>query len=377
MPDAPRLLVVDDEVALAWALRDTLAHRGFEVEACTAPQEALRLIGSRSFDLLLTDLNMPGMDGIALLARAQALAPGLAVVIMTGAGTIATAVSAMQAGALDYILKPFKLDLALPVLQRALEIRSLRLQNRALQLRLEEQLAELAMANGDLEAFSSSVSHDLRAPLQAIAGFSAEIARSHAQGLDAKGQDYLDRIRAAVTRMEDMVDGLLRLSRIARQPLAMGCVLLDELAAEVAADLRDAGQAGAVSLVLGRLPQAQGDRALLRQLLFNLLANACKFSAHRTDARVELGCEDDAAGPVFHVRDNGVGFDPAHAAHLFEPFQRLHRADEFPGLGLGLSIVQRIVHKHGGRIWADSAPGEGACFRFTLAGAAAPGHAPS
>ncbi len=196
MSDAPlaRLLIVDDEAAHLRALCDTLGDSGYVVQGCAGAQEALAALAAPAthrFDLLLTDLHMPGMNGIELMRAALAADPALVGIIMTGAGSISTAVQALQSGALDYILKPFKLNTALPVLARALQVRSLRQRNLQLEAQLRGKVEELAAANSDLESFSFSVSHDLRAPLQVVAGFSSILVRQHAGQLDEKGLHYL------------------------------------------------------------------------------------------------------------------------------------------------------------------------------------------
>jgi signal transduction histidine kinase len=362
----PRLLVVDDEQANLRALCDTLGTSGYETCGCPNAQEALETLRRERFDLLLTDLHMPGMDGIALLQAARELDPSLAGVIMTGGGSISTAVAAMQSGALDYILKPFKLSIGLPVLARALQVKRLRDENAALTARVQRQVEALSQANQDLEAFSSSVSHDLRAPLQVVDGFSAVLAAKHASGLDAKGLAYLGRIRGAIADMHALIDGLLRLAHVARQPLEQRPV---DLALQARAAVRDLAAAGLVQegwITIDALPPAHGDAALLRQVFTNLISNACKFSANEPQPRVHVGSRLHEGQVAWFVQDNGAGFDMAHAKDLFEPFRRLHKVQEFAGIGIGLSIVQRIVRRHGGRIWAHGEVGQGACFSFTL-----------
>jgi hypothetical protein len=356
----PRLLVVDDEPAQLRALCDTLGQSGFEVQGCGSGAEALSLLHCASFDLLLTDLNMPVMDGIALVRAGLEIDPLLAAVMMTGGGTIGTAVQAMQTGALDYILKPFKLVTALPVLNRALDIRRLRREKAALERQLEDRILQLAQANADLEAFASSVSHDLRAPLQAIDGFSNALLQRHTGQLDEQGIDYLQRICSSASRMADLMEGLRRLAHVAREPLQMTRVTLPLLVTGVLRDFEAAGVMPHDCVTVRPLPVVWGDAVLLRQVFANLLSNAGKFSARQTHPQVEVGHERIGAEGVFYVRDNGAGFDMSEAGSLFEPFRRLHSQQAFAGVGIGLSLVRRIVQRHGGRIWAEAAPGEGA-----------------
>jgi len=285
---------------------------------------------------------------------------------MTGDGTIETAVQDMQGGAVDYVLKPFRLASARPQLDRALGIRRLRREKALLERQLAQRVDELARANADLEAFSSSISHDLRAPLQVIDGFSSELLQRHAQQLDERGMHYLERICNASSRMSDLIEGLLRLSRVGREALNMRRVRLSQVVEGVLRDLAATGQMPRDCVKVGLLPEVQGDPVLLAQVFFNLVSNACKFSSGCPDPQVEIGCERVDGESVLFVRDNGAGFDMAYAGQLFEPFRRLHTQQEFAGVGVGLSLVQRVVQRHGGRIWAQAAPGEGACFRFTL-----------
>jgi signal transduction histidine kinase len=370
-PALPRLLVVDDEGLNMRALCETLSMCGYETHGCTSGAQALEALrASPPFDLLLTDLMMPGMDGLELLRAAVARDPMLVAILMTGHGSIRTAVEAMQSGALDYIQKPFKLAAALPVLTRALKVRELRLANTRLEAELRDRMAELVAANQDLDAFSRSVSHDLRAPLHAIEGFSTALLSAHAGQLDEKGRHYLARIGAGVTRMNELIDGMLRLARAGRQPLARRTVNIVRLVEEVLHDLREVREFSCDRVSVDEaLPDAHADSVLLRQVFANLLSNASKFSGKKPDARVDIGFEPVDGQGAYFVRDNGAGFDKAYADRMFEPFQRQHRAEEFPGLGVGLSIVHRIVTRHGGRLWADSEVGNGACFYFTLGAA--------
>lgn len=226
---------------------------------------------------------------------------------------------------------------------------------------------ELEMVNKDLEAFASSVSHDLRAPLHVVDGFSKLLSTNLDGKLDGKTQHYLNRIRAGVALMEQLVEGLLRLSRLGRQALDKKSVNMAELVEEVLARLRNENVLKDDRVQLrGELPVVMADQVLLQQVFTNLLSNACKFTANKPQPEIVVGCEAREGQLVYFVRDNGAGFDSAQAGKLFEPFQRLHDSREFAGLGIGLSIVKRIVQRHGGQIWFDAAVGKGVCFYFTL-----------
>jgi light-regulated signal transduction histidine kinase (bacteriophytochrome) len=225
---------------------------------------------------------------------------------------------------------------------------------------------ELDHARGELEAFNYSVSHDLRAPLRAIDGFTQALAEDNAADLDARGRGYIERVRNAVARMNTFIDALLDLSRLSRSPLAFETVDLSALATAVAGNLRRAHPARTVAVEIEDALTATGDRRLMTVLLTHLLGNAWKFTARRPDARIELR-RVPGDEPTFSIHDNGAGFDPAYATRLFAPFQRFHSAADFEGIGVGLATAQRIVTRHGGRIWAESAVDQGATFFFSLA----------
>ncbi len=263
----------------------------------------------------------------------------------------------------------------------------------ALNQGLQGAIVELKAVNKELEAFSYSVSHDLRAPLRSIDGFSQALLEDYLDHLDAPGQDYLRRIRAASQRMGQLIDDLLNLSRVTRSNLNLEAVDLSRIASRVCTDLQQRQVDRLVEFVIQPDLQAQGDAHLLYVMLENLLHNAWKFSANKQPAQLEFGqmaiadvipqvetampfehppvlpasILENREIPVYFVRDNGAGFDMAYANKLFSPFQRLHGMQEFPGNGIGLATVQRIVHRHGGKVWAIGAIDQGATFYFTLA----------
>jgi light-regulated signal transduction histidine kinase (bacteriophytochrome) len=226
----------------------------------------------------------------------------------------------------------------------------------------------LQQAEKELDTLSYAVSHDLRAPLRSIEGFSQALLEDYAGRLDAQGQDYLQRVCAASKRMGQLLDGLLALSRAARAEMHPEPVDLSAVARQVAASLQREQPEREVEFVIGDGLVAQGDAQLLRSVLEHLLGNAWKFTARHVRARIEFGVSAQEGPRAFFVRDDGAGFDAAAAHKLFRAFQRLHAADEFPGIGIGLAIVQRIVHRHGGQVWAEGAVEQGAVFHFSLGG---------
>jgi PAS domain S-box-containing protein len=231
-----------------------------------------------------------------------------------------------------------------------------------------ERTIQVEAANRELEAFSYSVSHDLRAPLRAIDGFSQALLEELWPQLEPIHRAYLQRVRDATHRMGELIDGLLSLSRLTRSEMHISQVDLSALAAEVAASLRRTQPEREVTLIIAPGLVTRADASLLRVLFDNLLGNAWKYTANRQRPHVEVGSVRVAAGTAYFVRDDGAGFDMAYADKLFRAFQRLHTVDEFPGSGIGLATVQRIVHRHGGAVWADAAVDEGATFYFTLPG---------
>ena len=533
-----RLLIVDDEEALMTALCKTLEAEGYAVTGFSSARQALEQLRQSQFDLLLTDLNMPEMDGIALLHAAQEIDRDLAGVVMTGYGTVDTAVQALRGGAADYVLKPFRLNNLLPVLTRALETRRLRTENiqlreavsiyelsraitrglseeevvqrtvaaasqqndagavqllvpakeehelmvggkwganeswpegqrypiddsvkrwlatareqlsawdgssepeavfappfpgegvalpivaggnfygvlrfsssavqrrltlgqikaleilagtaaaafeaaslltqlrtlnQELEQRVRDRTQELQAANADLESFSYSVSHDLRSPLRVVDGYCQMFMDEFGAGVAPQGREILEKARAGATRMNQLIDDLLRLARFSRQPLHTRPVELGALVKRVAANLQEHLRGRDVELVVGELPDCMADSALLEQVFTNLLSNALKFTAGRPKARIEVGSRTEGTEQVYFVKDDGVGFDMRYAERLFGVFQRLHSQAEFTGTGIGLSIVHRIIRRHGGRTWAEGVPQQGATFYFSLPGGA-------
>ena len=231
-----------------------------------------------------------------------------------------------------------------------------------------QRTAELEAANRELEAFSYSVSHDLRAPLRAVDGFSQAVLEDFGPQLPGEGLRQLQTIRESAQRMGDLIDDLLAFARLSRQPLSKQTVLTGTLVRTTLADLNARQEERPAKIDIGELPSCDGDPALLKQVWVNLLSNALKYTRKREHAVVEIGCAEQAGANVFFVRDNGTGFDMQYADKLFGVFQRLHRAEDYEGTGVGLAIVQRIVHRHGGRVWAEAALDRGATFYFTLDG---------
>lgn len=370
-----RLLIVDDETAQMRALCDTLKVEGYATWGYSSAREGLAALRPGQFDLLITDLMMPEMDGIALSNAVRELDPTIATIVMTGHGTIDTAVRAMQDGALDYILKPFKLNVILPVIGRALGVRRLRREVAELQERERQRSEELAAAYRDLESFSYSISHDLRAPLRTIDGFSQMLAEDFAEGLGEEGRRIISVIRRGSQKMDQLIVGLLEFSRAGREPLNLDLIDMTLMASAATTEAMVLYSGPTPRIDIGDLPSAAADARVIRQVWCNLIGNALKYSAKRAEPWIRITGRIEDREAVYQIEDNGAGFDMAYADKLFGVFQRLHSAEEFSGTGVGLAIVQRIIARHGGRIWARSAPEAGACFEFALPPVATPGAA--
>ncbi|MBE8999538.1 hypothetical protein G1O98_07310 [Nostoc sp. UIC10630] len=238
--------------------------------------------------------------------------------------------------------------------------------NVQLEQRVAERTAQLEATNKEMEAFSYSVSHDLRAPLRSIDGFSQALLEDYADKLDTLGQNYLQRVRAATQRMAQLIDDLLNLSRLTRSEMRSEKVDLSALVEAIATELHKTQPERQVEFAIAPGLVTNGDAHLLRIVLENLLGNAWKFTGKHQKARIEFGLLQQDDTHVYFVRDDGTGFDMAYVEKLFGAFQRLHAMTEFEGTGIGLATVQRIVHRHGGRVWAESAVEQGATFYFTL-----------
>ena len=360
-PPLARILIVDDEAPLMQALCDILSEHGYDTTGFTSSTQALTAITSSKFDLLLSDLIMPGMDGIALLREALKIDSDLVGIIITGAGTIETAVEAMQVGAFDYIQKPLKLSVILPVLNRALTMRRLRMENLELQQRVRERTAQLE--------FFSVVSHELRTPLNAINGWS-HLLQTAALTPDqmAHGWDVMQRSVKAQTQI---IDDLLDVSRLitGKLKLRTRTVSVDAVIDAVVESVEPAAGAKNIELKLSIDRSADpvaADADRLRQVLWNLLFNAIKFTP--ADGRVDVRLEQTAGGTIeVTVSDTGQGIRAEFLPYVFDPFRQQDASStrRHGGLGLGLSIVRQLVELHGGTV-SVSSEGEGKGASFTV-----------
>lgn len=360
--DRPVVLVVEDNPEMQRFISQTLAEDFHVVRAANGRDGLDKALLHRP-NLIVSDVMMPEMSGTDLL-RAVRRHPELAdtpVVLLTARADDDLRVDLLQAGAQDYLIKPFS-----PAELRARTRNFARLKQAA--DALNDRNRALESANREIEAFAYSVSHDLRAPLRAIDGFGLALHEEYGERLDDRGREYLARVRAATQRMGHLIDDMLALSRITRTEFVRSVVDLSAMVRTILDELASAAPERRVQTRVAERVMVAGDARLLRIAMQNLLDNAWKFTSKTGNALIEFGRSEEHGEPAYFVRDNGAGFDMAYAQRLFGAFQRLHKADEFPGTGVGLATVQRVIHRHNGRIWADAAPGRGATFFFTLQG---------
>jgi signal transduction histidine kinase len=371
-----RILVVDDEAGVRRLLDSGLTSRGFSVVGVAdGPGCLAHLERAEQPDLILLDIGLPGMGGLEVLQtiRMRFDHDTMPVILISGLAESDDVVCGLKAGANDYVVKPLTLPVLFARVNVWVQVRENYLQ--AIQrndelTRAEEELrsanVSLEQANKELESFSYTVSHDLRAPLRAIRGFTQIVIAEHTSRMAVEGCDMLRRVDRAGERMEEIINDLLKLAQVSRHELNRSAVDMSRMAAKIFAELRLASPQRAVDVRIDQGMTVVADARLLEITLDNLLGNAWKFTSKRADASIEFTSETQGPDRVFTVRDNGAGFNSEGANKLFGAFQRLHTNDEFPGTGIGLATVRRIIERHGGRVWAKSKEGAGATFSFVI-----------
>lgn len=391
------ILVVDDEKNIVQLARMYLVQEGFRVETANDGKQGLEKARQLKPDLIVLDIMMPEMDGFetAVLIRQRERSRLTPIIFLTALGRSEEhMLRGYDLGAVDYMSKPFvpailrsKVSVFVELHRKSnllaqqsalLEHRNSELQAaiqrswkaeeeiKALNRHLEHRLDELNEVNRELEAFSYSVSHDLRGPLNRIAGFSNALLEFHAGQLDEEGRVFLRRIDNSARRMSDLVEDLLNFSRLTRVEMQLQEVDLSGMMGGLAAELAARDPQRVADFDIAPHVKVWCDPILIRAAMMNLLENAWKFTRKHATSNIEFGELPGPGGSVYFVRDDGAGFDMADAARLFNPFQRLHKASEFEGTGIGLATVERIIRRHGGRIWAEGEIERGATFFFTL-----------
>ena len=391
-----RILTVDDSLTYLHEVAAQLREEGYDVVPARSGEEALELLSVQTVDCILLDLVMPGLSGQETCRRIKGSVAwrDIPLIMHTALAEQEAMIEGINAGADDYIAKSSDLEVLCARVRAQLRRKQFEDENRSireqlLQKELEVSVAnsarelaearavfvgELERKNSELEAFSYSVSHDLRAPLRSIDGFSQLLLQDSGDKLDPKSQDYLRRVCESARRMGELIDDLLLLSRVGRADLRRESVDLSGVARVVFDELQKKDPERRVTLLVAEHLLVEADSGLMRIVLDNLLGNAWKFTAKVPEPQIEVGTDQQHGGTVFFIRDNGAGFDMGYAEGLFQPFQRLHSEAEFPGTGIGLATVHRVIDRHGGRIWASGAVDQGATFYFTIPAARAGGH---
>jgi DNA-binding response OmpR family regulator len=384
-----KILAVDDSPTFLHELAALLRGEGYDVAMARSGEEALELLAVEPVDCILLDLIMPGLSGDETCRRIKSVpvvrdAP---VIMLTSLEDRAAMINALDAGADDYLQKSSEFEVLIARVRAQLRRKQFEDENRRIRDELLEKeieatqaraaielsetravlVAELEQKNRELEAFSYSVSHDLRAPLRGIDGFSQALLEDYKDRLDETGIGYLGRVRAGVQRMGELIDDLLELSRVSRTELRRDQVDLSAIVGNIASGLRERDPHRAVAIQIQEGLSVSADGRLIRSVLENLMENAWKFTVHASDAIIEFGADGGDVVAVYFVRDNGSGFDMNYAERLFEPFQRLHSDAEFPGTGIGLATVRRIIERHGGEVQAEGVVNGGATISFTIA----------
>ena len=418
-PDLPvKILIAEDSPTQARHLQHILEKHGYQVIVAINGRLALETAKHFAPSVIISDVVMPEMDGYELSRRVKADPElrNIPVILVTTMSDPQDVIRGLESGADNFVLKPYNERYLLSRVQFVLLNREMykaeesgtgieilfagrkhyitanRLQILNLLLstydaaiqrnneinRSREGLqllnAQLTDANKDLESFSYSVSHDLRSPLAVINGYSQILQEDYVNKLDAEGLGLFGAIREGTRRMELLIDGLLAFSKLGRQAIGKTAVDMNLLVQEVIRELGTDGNGESSRIMTTDLPHAWGDRILLKQVWVNLLSNAIKFSGKNGEALIEVSGNRAGEENIYNVKDNGAGFDMRYYEKLFGVFQRLHSTTEYPGTGVGLAIVQRVVTRHGGRVWAEGKPNAGAIFCFALPQAKTDGH---
>lgn len=378
MKEVLNVLCLEDSPRDAEIMRELLIDAGYQLNMdCTAEEkEFVTLLRRNKYDIILSDFKLPGFDGFKALRWSVEICPDVPFICISGTVGEEIAVELLKKGAIDYILKDRLVRLP-SAIQRALdeanekearqraekEIFSLNIQ---LEQRVIERTSQLEAVNKELEAFAYSVSHDLRAPLRAIDGFSKFVLKDYKNKLDSKGRRLLNLIRSNTQKMDHLIIDLLSLSRVTRSEMNFSGINMTQMAISIYKESEPWDVPHKMSFTVDQLPEAFADPTYIRQVWANLIANAIKFSSKRRKPIIKICGRTENGFNVYYVNDNGVGFNPEYTHKLFGVFQRLHKSDDFEGTGVGLAIVKRIIYRHCGKVWAEGEEGKGATFYFSL-----------
>jgi two-component system sensor histidine kinase/response regulator len=364
----PAVLLVDDVEANLVVLEALLGGMDCQLVRAASGNEALRQLLKRDYAVMLLDVQMPEMDGfeVARYARDNPASREVPIIFLTAMhSSDENLLRGYGTGAVDFLSKPINPEVLRAKVRVFLD---LYLGKRRLAGEIEAHkrtLGELELANQALRHFTNAASHDLREPLRAVDGFMQALEEDFGETLAAQARDYLTRSRRASQRMVALLDALLAYARL-QKPAAWTRVDCNQVAEQVKSDLAERIRTAGATVTIAPLPAVRGDNARIYQLFLNLIGNAIKFRRPDAPARVDVSAEEHAGEPVFVVADNGIGIAPEHQTKVFEAFRRLHNRTQFEGSGLGLTICQQIVEQHGGRIWLESASGQGTKVFFTL-----------
>jgi len=364
MNEKGSILIVDDDESTCRTLTLILRKKGYETEAAGTGQEAIEKAQGSFFNLALTDLRLPDMEGVELLAPFKEMHPDMAVIMITAYASLETAVWALNEGASAYITKPLNMDEVLAKIRKVFEKQRLVREKRQAEEALRRSVEELKRSNRELNEYTYVIAHDLRTPLRSTTSFSELLLKEYSDKLDETGRDYLKRIRNASMRMAELIKELIVFSKLAEEDEQEELVDLNRLLEEVKRGLEARLMEKRVEIQVEELPEVKAPISKIRQLFKELIGNGLKFN-DSTTPKVEVGYEERQSHYVFRVRDNGIGIGEEGQKRIFNLFQRLHTQKEYSGIGVGLAKCRRIVESMGGRIWVDSRPDAGSTFYFT------------
>ena len=369
MDVTPKILIVDDKPENLVALRTVLKDLDIEIVEASNGNDALKATLRHDFALALLDIQMPEMDGYELagILRGEAKTARLPFIFISAVYTDNLNIfKGYEKGAFSFITKPFQPEILLNKVKYFIEKHQQEIAVFELNKDLSDKIKELKFINEELESFSFSVSHDLRSPLRIIQGFSDILREEHSDRLNDEGKSLLCRIGKNAIKMTALIDCLLNLSTLGRKEMTKVSIDMNLLVAEIVEDYETAHLNENLRWKIGELLPVDGDKELLRQVWRNLISNAIKYSGKRDKPEVEISCQLNDTVVTYAVKDNGAGFNMKYKDKLFGVFQRLHKEEEFEGAGIGLTIVQRIIMRHGGTVWAEGEVDKGAVFHFSL-----------